>query len=260
MLKTKKFATLAILAALAINPAFAEDKSAAVVNGHAISQERVEMAVKGAVAQGQKDSPELRKAIRDKLISLELVAQEATKLGMDKNADLVKQLEQIKKELLANAFVQDYVTNHPVSEDQLKAEYEKVKPKLPDREFNVSHILVKTEAEAREIIAKLGKKAKFEKLAEKSMDTGSAEHGGSLGWAPNNYVPPFANAVLNLKKGEYTKDPVQTQFGWHVIKLEDVRPLKVPTFDELKPQMQQALQQQSIQKAIADLRTAAKID
>ncbi len=260
MLKTKKFATLAILAALAINPAFAEDKSAAVVNGHAISQERVEMAVKGAVAQGQTDSPELRKAIREKMISLELVAQEATKLGMDKNADLLKQLEQIKQELLANVFVQNFVKNHPVSEDQLKAEYEKIKPKLADKEFNARHILVATEAEAREIIAQLGKKVKFEKLAEKSKDTGSAKNGGSLGWAPNNYVPPFANALLNLKKGEYTKEPVQTQFGWHVIRLDDVRPLKVPSYEELKPQMQQALQQQAIQKTIADLRAAAKID
>lgn len=260
MLKTKKFATLAILAVLAINPAFAEEKSAAVVNGHAISQERVEMAVKGAVAQGQTDSPELRKAILEKMISLELVSQQATKLGMDKNADLLKQLEQIKQELLANAFVQDFVKNHPISEDQLKAEYEKVKPKLADKEYNARHILVATEAEAREIIAQLGKKAKFEKLAEKSKDTGSAKNGGSLGWAPNNYVAPFANALLNLKKGEYTREPVQTQFGWHVIRLDDVRPLKVPSFDELKPQMQQALQQQSIQKAIADLRAAAKID
>lgn len=260
MLKSKKFATLAILAALAINPAFAEEKSAAVVNGHAISQERVEMAVKGAVAQGQTDTPELRKAIREKMISLELVAQEATKLGMDKNDDLVKQLEQIKKELLANAFVQDYVKKHPISEDQLKAEYEKVKPKLADKEYNARHILVGTEAEAKAIIAQLGKKVKFEKLAEKSKDTESAKNGGSLGWAPNNYVAPFANALLNLKKGEYTKEPVQTQFGWHVIRLDDVRPVKVPTFDELKPQMQQALQQQSIQKAIADLRATAKID
>ena len=93
------------------------------------------------------------------------------------------------------------------------------------------------------------------------MDTGSAEHGGSLGWTvPKTLVEPFANALLNLKKGEYTKEPVQTQFGWHVIKLDDIRALKVPAFDEVKPQLQQGLQQQAIQKAVTDLRTAAKID
>lgn len=260
MLKTHKFAALAIVAALAFNPAFAEEKSAAVVNGSVISQERIENAVKGAIAQGQADSPELRKVIRDKMISLELVAQEATKLGLDKNADIVKQLEQIKKELLANAYVQDFIKNHPVSEDQLKAEYEKIKPKLADKEYNARHILVATEAEARDIIAQLDKKAKFEKLAQKSKDPESAKNGGSLGWAPNNYVPPFADALLHLKKGEYTKEPVQTQFGWHVIRLDDVRAVKVPTLDEIKPQIQQQLQQQSLQKAISDLRTAAKID
>ncbi len=261
MLKTKKFATLAILAALAINPAFAEEKSAAVVNGHAISQERVEMAVKGAVAQGQTDSPELRKAIRDNLISREVITQEAVKLGLDKKPDVLQQFELSKQQVLVSAFLENYVKNHPISDDQLKAEYDKKKNAAGDKEYNVRHILVATEKEAKDIIDKLGKKAKFEQLASKSIDTGSTEHGGSLGWTvPKNLVEPFANALMNLKKGEYTKEPVKSQFGWHVIRLDDVRPLKVPTFDEVKPQLQQGLQQQAIQKAVADLRASAKID
>lgn len=261
MLKKNKFAALAILAALAINPAFAEDKSAAVVNGVSISQERVEMSVKAAVAQGQTDNAELRKLIRDDLINREVMAQEAVKGGLDKTADVVQQIAQSRQAVLVNAFVQDYLKKNPVSEAQLQQGYEALKAKLGDKEYSAHHILVETEAEAKAIIVQLGKKAKFEKLAEKSKDTASAEHGGSLGWTvPSNYVEPFANALLNLKKGEYTKEPVQTQFGWHVIRLDDVRALQVPAFNELKPQLQQRLQQQSVQKIIADLRATARID
>jgi len=261
MLKTHKFAVLAILAALAITPAFAEEKSAAVVNGVVISQERVEMNVKGAVAQGQSDTPELRKAIRDDLISREVMVQAAVKSGLDKTADVALQVELARQQVLVNAFVQDYLKKNPVTEAQLQQAFETLKAKLGDKEYSARHILVATEAEAKAIIAQLGKKAKFEQLASKSMDTGSAERGGSLGWTvPKNFVEPFANALLNLKKGEYTREPVQTQFGWHVIKLDDVRALKVPAFDELKPQLQQRLQQQEIQKAVTDLRAAAKID
>jgi len=261
MLKTGKFAVLAILGALVINPAFAEDKSAALVNGVSIPQARIDLRVKTAAAQGQADSPELRKAIRDDMINIEVMAQEAVKTGLDKNADVIQQVELAKQSVLVGAFVQDFAKNHPISEDQLKQEYDKLKTKLGNKEYNVRHILVETEAEAKDIIAQLGKKAKFEKLAAKSKDTGSAAQGGSLGWAvPGNFVPEFANALLNLKKGEYTKVPVQSQFGWHVIKLDDTRELKAPPFEEVKPQLQQRLQQQSIKKAIDELRAKAKIE
>lgn len=261
MLKTGKFAALAILGALAINPAFAEEKSAAMVNGISIPQARVDLRVKAAAAQGQTDSPELRKAIREDMINLEVMAQEAVKLGLDKNPDVVQQVELAKLSIIVGAFVQDYAKNHPISEDQLKQEYDKLKAKLGSKEYNARHVLVETEEEAKAVIAQLGKKVKFEKLAEKSKDTGSASQGGLLGWnIPGNFVPEFANAMLNLKKGEYTKEPVRSQFGWHVIKLDDVRDMKVPSFEELKPQLQQRLQQQSIQKAINDLRAKAKIE
>ncbi|MDO8292875.1 MAG: peptidylprolyl isomerase, partial [Gallionella sp.] len=158
MLKTGKFAVLAILGALAINPAFAEDKSAALVNGVSIPQARIDLRVKAAAAQGQADSPELRKAIRDDMINLEVMAQEAVKTGLDKNADVVQQVELAKQSVLVGAFVQDYVKNHPISEDQLKQEYDKLKTKLGNKEYNTRHILVGTEAEAKDIIAQLGKK------------------------------------------------------------------------------------------------------
>ncbi len=261
MLKTHKFKVLAALVALAINPAFAEDKSAAVVNGVTIPQERVEMNVKAAVGQGQTDTPELRKNIRDDLISREVMVQAAIKGGLDKTADIVQQIEIARQTVLVNAFVQDQLKKNPVTEAQLQQAYEALKAKLGDKEYSARHILVATEKEAKDLIAQLGKKSKFEQLTSKSLDTGSAERGGSLGWSvPKNFVEPFANALLNLKKGEYTQAPVQTQFGWHVIRLDDIRPLKVPAFEELKPQLMQRLQQQEIMKIIADLRAAAKID
>ncbi|MDZ4202535.1 MAG: peptidylprolyl isomerase [Gallionella sp.] len=261
MTKSGKFATLLLLGTLAASSAYAEEKSSALVNGVSIPQSRIDLRVKAAVAQGQADSPELRKAIREDMINLEVMAQEAAKLGLNKSEEVVQQVELAKQSVLVGTFVQDFAKNHPVSEDQLKQEYEKLKAKLGDKEYNARHILVETEAEAKSIIAQLGKKAKFEKLAEQSKDAGSAERGGSLGWTvPGNFVQPFADALLSMKKGEYTKEPVQSQFGWHVIKLDDVRPLKVPPFAELKPQLQQRMQQQAVQKAIADLRAKAKIE
>lgn len=261
MLKISKFATLAILGALAVNPAFAEEKSVALVNGVSIPQARVDMRVKGLVAQGQADSPELRKAIREDMINLEVMVQEANKLGLNKSDEVLQQIELAKQQVLVSAFVQDYAKKHPVSEDQIKQEYDKMKAKLGDKEYNVRHILVETEAEAKSIIEQLGKKAKFKDLAAKSKDTGSAAQGGSLGWAvPSNFVPPFANALLNLKKGERSKDPVQSQFGWHVIMVDDIRDLKAPSLDEIKPQLHQRLQQQIIKKAIDDLRAKAKVE
>jgi peptidyl-prolyl cis-trans isomerase C len=262
MLKTGKFVALAILGALTVNPAFAEDKSVAMVNGVSIPQARVDLRVKMAAAQGQPDSPELRKAIRDDMISLELLAQEAKKSGMEKDPDVILQTELAGQSVLVGAFVQDYAKKHQPSEDQLKQEYDKLKANIGKSEYNVRHILVDTEDEAKAIIKQLGKKGIFDKIAkEKSKDVGSAAQGGSLGWArPDQFVPPFSNAMLNLKKGAYTKDPVKSQFGWHIIKLDDVRDLKMPSFEELKPQIQQRMQQQAIQDYITELRSKAKIE
>lgn len=262
MSKHGKFAVLAMLSALAISPAFAEDKSAALVNGVSIPQSRIDLRVKAAEMQGQPDNPELRKLIREDMINLEVLSQEAVKENLDKQAEVVQQLQIARQSVLVSAFAQNYAAKNPIGEAQLKKEYEDVKAKLGDKEYSARHILVESEEEAKSIIAELGKKAKFEDLAEqKSGDAGSATHGGSLGWTiPSNFVPPFANALLNLKKGEYTKTPVETEFGWHVIKLDDVRPLKTPSFEELQPQLEQRLQQRMMQQVIADLRAKAKIE
>lgn len=261
MFKTSKFAALAILGALAINPAFAENKSAALVNGVSIPQSRIDLRVNIAASQGQPDSPELRKAIREDTINLEVMAQEAAKLGLNKNEEVIQQIELAKQSVLAGALMQNFAKNHPIGDSQLKQEYDKLKTKLGNKEYSVRHILVDTKDEAKAIIGQLDKKEKFEKLAEKSRDAGSIASGGSLGWTvPNNFVQPFASALLKLKKGEYTSEPIQTQYGWHVIRLDDIRDLKAPPFEEVKPQLQERLQQQAIQKEIGDLRAKSKIE
>lgn len=260
MQRISKLAALTILGVIAVNPVYAEDKSAATVT-ITIPQQRVDLRVKAVAAQGQPDTPELRKAIREDLINIELISQEAVKQNLDKQPETVQLLELSRQQVLVGAFVQDYVKTHPVAEKEITEAYESLKNNLGSKEYNARHILVETENEAKAIIAQLGKKAKFEKLAEKSKDTGSAGQGGSLGWAaPSSFVPSFASALTNLKKGEYTKAPVQSQFGWHVIKLEDVRDLKLPPFEELKPQLAQRMQQQAVQNMIAELRAKAKVE
>lgn len=262
MFKTGTYAALALLSALLVNPAFADDKPAATVNGVAIPQARVDMRIKIATAQGQPNTPAMQKAVLDDMINLEVLAQAADKAGINKDPDVTQQLELARESVLAGAFVQDYAKKHPVTDDQLQKEYDKLKAHIGTKQYKASHILVNTEAEAKAIIAQLGKKGNFAKIAkEKSKDAGSATNGGELEWAvPSNFVPSFAKALVSLKKGQYTKVPVQTQFGWHIIKLDDVRALKVPTFEELKPQLTQRLEQQSIKDYVADLRSKAKIE
>lgn len=262
MLKLAKLAAFALLSAVAISPAFADSsKAAAVVNGVAIPQARVDMRVQVAASQGQPDTPELRKAIRDELVNLELLSQEAAKKGLDKQPESAQQLELVRQSTLAGIYMQDYAKNHPISDDALKQEFESLKTKLGKKEYKTAHILVNTEDEAKAIAAQLKKGGKFDKLAkEKSKDPGSAQHGGDLGWnVPSNFVPPFADAMVSLKKGQVSA-PVQSQFGWHIIKLEDVRDLNVPPFEQVKPSLMQRLQQQAVQKAISDLRANAKIE
>ncbi len=261
MLKFSKFALLSALLAVAAGAQAADEKSAALVNGVSIPQARVDMRVKAAAQQGQPDTPELRKAVRDDLINLEVISQAATKSGLDKQPEVAQQLELARQSVLAGAYVQDYAKTHPISDDALKQEYENLKLRVGNKEYKLSHILVESEDEAKKAAAELKKGGKFAKIAKtKSRDPGSAEKGGDLGWnVPSNFVQPFGEAVLKLNKGQVS-EPVQTQYGWHIIKLEDTRELKVPTFEELKPNLEKRLQQQALQKAIEDLRGKAKIE
>jgi peptidyl-prolyl cis-trans isomerase C len=196
MLKTGKFAALAILGALAINPAFAEDKSAALVNGVSIPQARIDLR-QGAAAQGRR-SPEMRKAIRDDLINLEVISQEALKKGLDKQPDVAQQIELTKQSALVGAFVQDYAKTHPVS-DQLKKEYDNAKTKLGDKEYKARHILVETEDEAKDIIANWARSQIRNSPQNQGYRFCSARRLIGLGSA-GSFVR-VANALLNLKKG-----------------------------------------------------------
>ena len=234
----------------------------AKVNGVTIPQTRIDTIVKTMTAQGQADTPELRNRIRDELINRELLAQEATKKGLDKTPETMLQIELQRQQLLGQAYFQDYFKSNPISEEIMKREYENAKSQLGSREFKARHILVKQEDEAKQIIAQIRKGASFDKLAaDKSEDTGSKGKGGDLDWAPpNRYVKPFADALAKLKKGQMTDAPVQTQFGWHVIRLDDERPTKLPPYEDVKSNIQQQLQGQAVQKAIADLRAKAKIE
>ncbi len=277
MLKPSTIAALAILAAITTNtvnaaennaadkasaPVAAPDNNATItVNNVAIPQARIDLRLKAASQQGQPDSPELRKAVRDDLINLEVISQEATKKGLGANPEIAQQIELAKQSALAGAFVQDYVKTHPIAESALKQEYDSLKALLGNKEYKVAHILVSSEKEAQAVIAELKKKgSKFDKIAkEKSKDPGSKDKGGDLGWTvPSNFVQPFAEAILSLKKGQLSA-PVQTQFGWHVIKLEDERDLKAPEFETVKGNLERRLEQQSIQDAIKALRANAVI-
>jgi peptidyl-prolyl cis-trans isomerase C len=242
-------------------PAAIAATRAALVNGKAVPKSRVDAIVKQQVAQGQQDGDQLRNAITDRLIALELINQEADRRGLTKSAEFRDQMEVTRQEIILNLYMQEHFKSRPISDATMRAEYEKAKAARSGREYKVRHILVDSEGEAKGLIAQMDKGGKIEDLAKASKDPGSKDRGGDLGWAlPNTYVKPFADALSKLEKGKYTADPVQSQFGWHVILVEDVRSAAFPPFDQVRPQIQNMLQQQELQKIIADLRAKAKIE
>jgi peptidyl-prolyl cis-trans isomerase C len=235
--------------------------SVATVNGVSISKASVDVIVKAQVQQGIPDSDELRASITDSLIEMEIFAQEASKKGLDKNPELKAQIEIQRLQALANAFVQDYEKNHPVSDEAAMAEYDKFRAESGDLDYKASHILLATKGEAKGIIARLMLGEKFEDLARESKDVGTKDKGGELDWnTANGYVKPFSDAMVRLEKGQFTDTPVETQFGWHVIRLDDTRPAQHPDFDEVKDQLKQRLLQPELQKTVKALRAKAKIE
>jgi peptidyl-prolyl cis-trans isomerase C len=210
--------------------------------------------LKQRISQGQPDSAELHQAIKDELITRELVVREAKKQGLDKT--LKTEIDLTGQTVLVRAFMSDYLKAHPIPDSALHAEYDKIKAQMGDKEYHVRHILVDKEDDAKDIIVQLQKGEKFDKLAtERSKDTGSKDKGGDLDWnAPSNFVKPFSDAMVGLQKGKFTTVPVQTQFGWHVILLEDVRDAKIPSFDDVKAQLQQRMQAQQVEAYLKDLR------
>ncbi len=242
-------------------PAAATASKVATVNGVSIPKARVDAIIKERAQQGMPDNEEMRKAVRDELINREIIVQEATKRGLTKSADMQSQIDMARHAVIVRAFLQDFVKTHPVTDEVIKAEYEKVKGQMGSKEYKARHILVEKEAEAKDIVAKLKKGEKFDELAKASKDPGSKDKGGDLDWnTPASYVKPFSDALVKLEKGKYTEVPVQSQFGYHVIQLDDIRDVKFPGLDEVKAGLQQRLQQQQLEKAVADLRAKAKIE
>ena len=243
------------------NAVSGDSKIVATVNGTAITLDEFNEYAAHRLQPGSKPTAAEAKAIVNELVSLELVVQEALKKGLDKKPELVKNIESQRRVLLANAALKDYIESHPITDEQLKKEYEQRVAGTNTKELKARHILVKTEAEAKAIIAQLDKGADFAKLAKEKSSDSSAKEGGDLGWFnPNQMVKPFSDAALALKKGEYTKKPVQSQFGWHVIMLEDSRSPQVPSFDQMKDRVRNFMQQKLSQDFIEGLKTAGKVE
>ena len=254
------------LAALAVALACAgavQAQNVAVVNGKPVPKSRVDTLMQQATRGGQQPvTPELEARVREEVVLREIFAQEAEKKGVAASADYRTQMELMRQTLLIRELFNDYQKKNPVSDAEAKAEYDKFKAQATGTEYRARHILVEKEDEAKSLLAQLKAGAKFEDLAKKhSKDTGSAQNGGDLDFAkPDAYVPEFGQAMAALKKGEISAAPVKSQFGFHIIRLEDTREAQFPGFEEVKGQIQQRLTQQKLQEYQEKLRAAAKTD
>ena len=256
-----KHAPLLLAAALTAISGTALAQNIAKINGVAIPMSRADTMIKEMAAQGRPDSPDLRRAIKEELINREIMMQEASKLGLAKLLDVETQLEFAKQNVMVRAYIQDYFKRNAITDTQVAAEYAKIKGELGEKEYRTRHILVKTEDIAKGIITKLKAKGKFEDLARVSEDPGSKDKGGDLDWAtPATFVPEFTQAMMKLKKGEFTDTPVKSQFGFHVIRLDDVRDTQLPSIEEAKPRILEVLQRNQFEKMLADLRGKAAIE
>lgn len=254
------------------NPAAAQNESgqklaagvAAMVNGEPIPESRLALLLEhfGSQNPEQAKDPETRKMVLEQLTMQTLIAQEAMKKALDKKPEIVDQLELTRQTTLSNAYVQDLIASQPITDEALAAEYDKLKSQFAGNEYKARHILVDKEERARELIAKLKKNPQsFAALAKaNSRDPGSKEHGGDLGWFdPRAMVPEFGAALSKMEKGQITETPVKTQFGYHIIALDDARQKDVAPLDQIKPMLKQQMQQQAVRKQLDELKEKAKI-
>ena len=258
-----KLKSILVLASAALLlPLAAQAQNIAIVNGKAVPKSRLTTLMQQASRSGQPVSPEMEARARDEVVLREIFAQAAEKRGVAGTAEYKAQLELLRQTVLIREMFNDYQKNNPGTEAEAKAEYEKVKAQQSGTEYRARHILVEKEEDAKRLIAEIKAGGKFEDLAKKnSKDPGSAENGGDLDFAkPDSYVPEFGKAMTTLKKGEMTETPVKTQFGYHIIKLEDSREAQFPPFDEVKGQLMQRLAQVKLQQFQDDLRKSAKTD
>ena len=261
----KTFVARASAIALAVvlaGPLAAVAQNIAVVNGKAVPKARVDLLLQQAQRAGQQVTPEMQGLAKDEVVRREIFAQEAEKRGIAAQADYKAQMELARQSILIRELFEDFKKKNPVTDADAKAEYEKFKTQSTGTEYRARHILVEGEEDAKALIAQIKGGAKFEDLAKaKSKDPGSGENGGDLDFAkPESYVPEFGAAMSKLKKGEMTETPVKTQFGWHIIRLDDTRAAQFPEFDAVKPQIEQRLAQGKLQKFQEDMLKSGKTD
>jgi peptidyl-prolyl cis-trans isomerase C len=255
-------ASVAAVAAALLLPLAASAQNIAIVNGKPVPKARVELLLQQAQRAGQQISPEMQGMAKDEVVRREIFAQEAEKRGVAASADYKAQMELARQSILIRELFEQQKARNPVTDAEARAEYDKFKAQSTGTEYRARHILVEGEDEAKALIAEIKGGAKFEDLAKaKSKDPGSGENGGDLDFAkPEAYVPEFGQAMAKLKKGEMTEAPVKTQFGWHIIRLEDTRSAQFPEFDAVKPQILQRLGQARLQKFQDDMLKAARTD
>ncbi len=254
----KSLLSVALVAAVSL-PVWAQN--IAVVNGKPVPSSRVEALKQQVERSGRPVTPEMMGQIKEELIAREVFMQEARKRGLDATEDYKNQLELARQSILIRELFADFQKKNPVTDAEIQAEYDKFVAANGGKEYRARHILVEKEDEALALIAQIKKGGSFEELAKKaSKDPGSGANGGDLDWAnAGSYVPEFSAAMSKLDKGQMTETPVKTQFGFHIIRVDDVRDTKLPALEEVKPQVSQQLQQQKIAKFQETLRAKAKI-
>lgn len=252
----------ALFSLLSLGTTAALAQNIAIVNGKAVPKARMDSLSLQFQSTGRPITPEVQEQMRQHLIALEVFTQEADKLGLSSSDEFKAQMELARQTVLANQLIKEFEKKNAITDDLLKAEYDKFAAANGGKEIKARHILVDKEADATAIIASLKKGAKFEEIAKKrSKDTGSGSKGGDLDWAnPSSYVPEFSAALQALKKGQLTDKAVKTQFGFHIIRVDDVRDIKLPTFDEVKPQIADQMKQDKRGTYQRDLLGKAKVE
>ena len=259
--------SIALLAAAlaACNSGSSGDDSAvlATVNGKPITANMMSAYVRSQTnGQDIQLNDMQRQAVLKSMVNMELLAQAARKDGVDRKPEVAADITMNDNGLLAQAAVMQYLKDHQPTDAQLQAAYQEQVKGVDTHEYKARHILVKDEAQAKDIIAQLGKGGNFAALAKKySLDPGSKDTGGDLGdWFPgSSMVPEFGAALATLKKGEYTKEPVQSKYGWHVIQLEDVRSQPAPTFEQMHEKLAEQMQRKAMSDYLEQLRAGAKV-
>jgi peptidyl-prolyl cis-trans isomerase C len=248
------------LAVLATSAAWAQN--VAIVNGKAVPTSRVEALSQQVAAQGKPVTPEMAAQIKEEVINREVFMQEAQKRGIDATDEYKTQFELARQAILIRALFADYQKKNPVTDADVKAEYDKFVASNGGKEYRASHILVETEDEAKKLIAEIKKGGKFGDIAKKSSkDPGSGANGGDLDWAnAGSYVKEFSDAMSKLEKGKMTDAAVKSQFGYHIIRLDDVRQAQLPPMEQVKPQISQQLVQQKLGAFQKEMRDKAKIE